>query len=101
MAAELEAATGLKIVCEPYLPTHAAALKRIGQARITIGLGISDGIATTLLEAMTMGSYPIQADTSCGCEWIKHGETGSLVSPHDIGGLAVAIKIASASPPMS
>lgn len=91
MAAELTSATGLDIVCDSYLDSHADALERISEARITIGLGVSDGISTTLLEAMAMGSFPIQANTSCGCEWVKNGETGFMVSPHDIASLADAI----------
>jgi glycosyltransferase involved in cell wall biosynthesis len=91
MAAELAAQDGLDIVCEPYLPDHGAALARLGSMRAVAGLGISDGISTTLLEAMAMGTFPIQADRSCGDEWVTPGETGMLVSPHDTAGLAAAI----------
>jgi hypothetical protein len=90
-AMELAAETGLDVVCDDHLPSHEEALKRIGRSRVTVGLGISDGISTTLLEAMALGSFPIQANTSCGDEWIRDGETGFLVSPHDIAGLAEAI----------
>lgn len=91
MAADLERATGLEVVLDGYLPEHGDAVARLGRARMTLGLGISDGISTTLLEAMCMGSYPIQADTSCGLEWIRQGETGAMVDPHDLGALTRAI----------
>src|SRR5690606_3582708 len=35
--------------------------------------------------------FPIQANTSCGCEWVEEGTTGFLLSPHDVAGLARAI----------
>jgi glycosyltransferase involved in cell wall biosynthesis len=94
MAIQLKAATGLEVICEPYLPSHGAALERIGHSRITIGMGISDGISTTLLEAMTMGSFPILASTSCACEWIADGETGFIVFPHDVAEIARALTTA-------
>lgn len=91
-AERLAADTGLAIVNEGYFPSHADVLARTARARMTIAAGISDGISTTLLEAMAMGSFPIQSDTSCGAEWVESGRTGFLVSPHDIGALAAAIE---------
>lgn len=90
-AARMAEWDGLDIVCEPFLNDHGAALQRLSTARMVIGLGISDGISTTLLEAMTMGALPIQGSGSCGCEWIKPGRTGFIVSPHDIQSLKDAI----------
>lgn len=86
--------TGLAIFNDTYFPSHADVLERTSRSRMTIGSGISDGISTTLLEAMAMGSFPIQSDTSCGAEWIDSGRTGFLVSPHDIAALAEAIRCA-------
>ena len=48
-----------------------------------MGLSITDAISTSLLEAMVMGSFPIQSDTSCAGEWFKNGQTGILVNPED------------------
>lgn len=84
--------TGLAIFNDTYFPSHADVLERTSRSRMTIGFGISDGISTTLLEAMAMGSFPIQSDTSCGAEWIDNGRTGFLMSPHDITALAEAIR---------
>lgn len=83
---------GLDIAIEPYLENHQDALLRLANARIVVGMGISDGISTTLLEAMAVGTFPIQGCNSCGNEWIEAGRTGFLVSPHDVGGLAKAIR---------
>lgn len=91
MAAALAEWDGLDIACEPYLDgnDHARRLERL---RAVVGLGISDGISTTLLDAMATGAFPIQADTSCGCEWIVPDETGILVNVHDIAALAAALR---------
>lgn len=69
-------------------------LSLIGQARISLGLSISDAISTAVLEAMAMGAFPIQSWTSCADEWIKNGETGLLVPPEDPEVIEKAIRIA-------
>ena len=74
-----------------YIPTtifskeapHDDILSMHGRARISIGLSISDAISTSLLEALVMGSFPIQSWTSCADEWIQDGKTGILVPPED------------------
>ena len=63
--------------------SHETIMRAHGKARISIGLSISDAISTSLLEAIVMGSFPIQSWTSCGNEWIEDGKTGILVPPED------------------
>ena len=63
-----------------------------GHARMYIGLSISDAISTSLLEAIMMGAFPIQSDTSCADEWIVHGKNGFIVAPEDPVVVAEAIK---------
>ncbi|MGI9253882.1 MAG: glycosyltransferase, partial [Thermomicrobiales bacterium] len=63
-----------------------------GRSRISIGLSISDAISTSLLEAMLMGSFPIQSDTGCGDEWIVSGTNGILIPPEDPAPVADAIR---------
>jgi hypothetical protein len=48
------------------------------QARVYVGCSISDGISTSLLEALVAGAYPIQTDTSCANEWVSKGASISL-----------------------
>ena len=62
---------------------HDDILKYHGQSRISIGLSISDAISTSFLEAMVMGSFPIQSDTSCAKEWAENGRNFILVPPED------------------
>jgi glycosyltransferase involved in cell wall biosynthesis len=48
-------------------------------ARIYLGVSMSDGISTSLLEAISSGSFPIQTNTSCASEWIEDGVNGFTV----------------------
>lgn len=63
--------------------SHDEMLKLHGSARMSISLSISDGICTSLLEAMAMGSFPIQSWTACANEWVEDGITAALVHPED------------------
>jgi len=60
--------------------SHEDMLRWQGKARVYIGISISDAIATSLLESILMGSFPIQTCTSCADEWIENGVTGMIVS---------------------
>jgi hypothetical protein len=71
---------------------HVDILRQHGQARISIGLSISDAISTSLLEAMAMGSFPIQSWTSAADEWVKDGSNGLLVPPEDPEMIEAAIR---------
>jgi glycosyltransferase involved in cell wall biosynthesis len=59
--------------------SHQEVLGIFAKARIYIGLSLSDGISTSLLEAMSMGAFPIQTSTSCADEWITPGKSGALI----------------------
>lgn len=72
--------------------SHKDMLRLHGQARLSIGLSISDAISTSALEALTMGSFPIQSNTSCLDEWVQHGRNGLLVHPEDPEDIAMAIR---------
>ncbi len=56
-----------------------------------IGLSISDGISTSMLEALVMGAFPIQSYTACADEWLIHGQTGLIVPPEETPAVAAAI----------
>ena len=79
IAAELLSANaGIPVRVLPYVG-HDEMLELYASARAYIGLTISDGIGTSLLEAMAMGAFPIQSDTSMANEWIVHEQTGVIV----------------------
>lgn len=84
--------TGIAVrFIEPDAP-HEQILRGHAAARISIGLSISDAISTSLLEAMVMGSFPIQSCTACADEWLEHGVSGLLVPPEDPDVIAAAIR---------
>ena len=72
--------------------SHEEMLEIFGKARIYLGLGISDAISTSLLEAIVMGAFPIQSCTSCADEWIVDGESGLIVPPEDPDSVADALR---------
>lgn len=95
VAAELFAeSTGIRVTLLPKGTSHQEILSRHGRARISIGLSISDAISTSLLEAMAMGSFPIQSWTACADEWIEDGRTGFLVPPDDPEVVEAAVRSA-------
>ena len=63
--------------------THDDIIRHFGQARMYLGISISDAISTSVLEAMAMGAFPIQTDTSCCQEWFVDGKTGFAIPPDD------------------
>lgn len=73
---------------------HETMLVNFSKARIYLGVSVSDGISTSLLEAMAMGTFPIQTNTSCCEEWIKDGVTGFVVSPYNLTVIINSLKIA-------
>jgi glycosyltransferase involved in cell wall biosynthesis len=75
--------TGVPIEIIPPC-AHNEMLKKYGQARVYLGLSISDAISTSLLEAMVMGAFPIQSCTACADEWIVNGQSGLIVPPEDV-----------------
>ena len=76
-----------------YLP-HAQMLRLMSRARIYLGVSISDAISTSLLEAISMGAFPIQTNTSCCDEWVTHGKSAFIVDPDDLDGIAESIRTA-------
>ena len=57
-----------------------------------LGVSLSDGISTSLLEAMVSGCFPIQTGTSCADEWVVDGGTGMIVDVDDVPGIAEALR---------
>ncbi len=83
--------TGVPVEIIPPSP-HTEMLKKYGQARVYIGLSISDAISTSLLESMVMGTFPIQSCTACADEWIIDGQSGLVVPPEDVDLIEKALR---------
>jgi len=83
---------GIETFVIPLGTSNDEMLSYHGSARVSIGLSITDAISTSLLEAMVMGSFPIQSDTSCASEWFENRRTGILVKPEDPEDVEKAIR---------
>mgnify|MGYP000190326615 CR=1 FL=1 len=67
---------------------HSEMLDLFQRSRVYLGLSRSDGISTSMLEAMSQGAVPIQTDTACASEWIRSKRDGYVVSLDDQMGIS-------------
>ena len=58
--------------------------KHFSESRIYIGLAISDGLSTSMVEAMANGAFPIQSVNSAVKIFIDEGVSGFAVNPWDL-----------------
>ena len=84
----LRSQRGINVECLPEQVPHADILRLHGRARVSIAISIGDGISTALLEAMAMGSFPIQTCTACADEWIIDGKSEFIVRPDNLEQIA-------------
>lgn len=57
--------------------SHDEVMRLFSRAKIYVGLSLTDGISTSMLEAMAMGAIPVQTLSSCCDEWFD--QTGVSV----------------------
>ncbi len=86
--------TGLRIWTTAFTNKHKHILRLHGESRASISLSISDGACTSFLEALMMGSFPIQSCTAAAEEWIDNGRTGAIVHPDDPDSIEAALRLA-------
>lgn len=92
-ARAIERRTALKIETHKKNKlSHDAVQRILLRSRAYIGLSMSDGISTTLLEAMNAGAIPIQSNTACIEEWIVPNKTGFSVLPEDESSVTLGLK---------
>jgi glycosyltransferase involved in cell wall biosynthesis len=72
--------------------SHDTILRMFSRARIYLGVSAADAISTSLLEAMAMGAFPIQTNTSCCNEWIRDGESGFEIPVDDVEVIASRLR---------
>jgi glycosyltransferase involved in cell wall biosynthesis len=73
---------------------HTEMLDLFASARIYVGISLSDGISTSLLEAMAMGAFPIQTSTACIDEWFSDGSGGLALKSVQSSELESKLKLA-------
>lgn len=71
---------------------HSEMLELFSRSKIYVGVSLSDGLSTSSIEAMSMGAFPVQSDSSCSSEWFREGLSGRSVegiAPSHVGNLIV------------
>jgi len=81
LARQVSRQTGLEIQAfSKGAMSHKQVLEMFARSKIYVGLSESDGISTSMLEAMAMGAIPVQTSTACCDEWF----VDSGVAVHEI-----------------
>ena len=72
LAKQVAKETGLDITAHAKGSlSHQQVLELFAKSKIYVGLSESDGISTSMLEAMAMGTIPVQTSTACCDELFK------------------------------
>jgi glycosyltransferase involved in cell wall biosynthesis len=69
-------------------------IQLLSECRLYIGISRSDGLPASFMEALSVGAFPIQTDTSLASDWIQNAETGFIVPPDHPEYLKQCIRIA-------
>ena len=69
---------------------HQRVLELFAKSKIYVGLSESDGISTSILEAMAMAAIPVQISTACCNEWFK--DSGVEVTEISVDAVKSAIR---------
>ena len=90
LAARLRRRSSLKIRVFPKNRlSHAEMQKIFYNSLVYVGVSESDGISTSMLEAMAAGAIPVQTHSSCCEEWFK--SSGVSIKKIDPESVAAAI----------
>lgn len=84
---------GINFIALPRMPKKQL-MQYFDEARVYIGLAISDGLSTSMVEAMAHGVFPIQSKNSAASDFLVHGLSGGVVDPWDISEISTLLKLA-------
>lgn len=75
---------------------HDQMIDLFGRSKVYVGISNSDGISTSLLEAMACGAIPVQTGTACCDEWFTDtGVRVETISPESVSeAILAAIQLA-------
>jgi glycosyltransferase involved in cell wall biosynthesis len=91
LAKQISKQTGLEIMAfGKGAMSHRQVLEMFAKSKIYVGLSESDGISTSMLEAMAMGAIPVQTSTACCDEWF--GDSGVAVRAITVPAVKDAIR---------
>jgi glycosyltransferase involved in cell wall biosynthesis len=86
----LNNSNGMKIRVLNRMP-NSDLQKYFRNSRIYIGMSISDGLSTSMVEAMSAGTFPIQSANSAAPKFLVDGQSGFVVDPWDLPTLKESI----------
>jgi glycosyltransferase involved in cell wall biosynthesis len=69
-------------------------LRLLAKSRVYIGISRSDGLPASFMEALSLGTFPIQTSTSCADEWIEDGTSGILIRDTNPESVSAALLVA-------
>jgi glycosyltransferase involved in cell wall biosynthesis len=81
-------------VFRKYELSHDEMLQYFRESRLYLGVSMSDGISTSLLESIASGAFPVQTSTSCADEWVTNGVNGFIIDWTKTELIAQALKVA-------
>jgi len=91
LAKQVARETGLDITAHAKGSlSHQQVLELFAKSKIYVGLSESDGISTSMSEAMAMGAIPVQTSTACCDEWFK--DSGVAVREITLDAVMTAIR---------
>jgi glycosyltransferase involved in cell wall biosynthesis len=71
---------------------HDELLAMHGRSRVSLSLNRTDGLGTSFLEAMAMGSFPIHSAGSCGSELTPPGRGALFLPATDVDAVSEALR---------
>ena len=71
---------------------HDKMMDLFSRALVYVGVSESDGISTSMVEAMAMGCYPIQTSTACTAEWFAGPSQGQEIDVIRVDEISHAIR---------
>ena len=84
--------SGINVTAYPKKKlSHSQMMEMFSKALIYVGVSLSDGISTSMLEALSMGAHPVQTSTACTTEWFNTGIQGTEISEINLAGVREAI----------
>ena len=91
LARQMGKRTGLNVTAySKGTLSHHEMVEKFSRSIIYVGLSLSDGISTSMLEAMAMGAIPVQTNTSCCDEWFS--DTGVAIRNLTVEDVALGIQ---------
>ena len=91
LARKMAKRTGLNVTAySKGALSHDDMVEKFSRSIIYVGLSLSDGVSTSMLEAMAMGAIPVQTNTACCDEWFS--DTGVAIRNLTVQDVALGIQ---------